>query len=51
MSENQAPGSSIAGEQSGGGRTLTPWQLASYGAPAMPLSMVALPMAVYLPAV
>jgi Na+/melibiose symporter-like transporter len=32
-------------------RTLSSWQLASYGAPAMPLSMVALPMAVYLPAV
>ena len=32
-------------------RTLSNWQLASYGAPAMPLSMVALPMAVYLPAV
>jgi len=32
-------------------RTLNGWQLASYGAPAMPLSMVALPMAVYLPAV
>jgi Na+/melibiose symporter-like transporter len=32
-------------------RTLSAWQLASYGAPAMPLSMVALPMAVYLPAV
>ena len=32
-------------------RTLNNWQLAAYGAPAMPLSMVALPMAVYLPAV
>lgn len=32
-------------------RTLSNWALASYGAPAMPLSMVALPMAVYLPAV
>ncbi len=32
-------------------RTLSNWSLASYGAPAMPLSMVALPMAVYLPAV
>ena len=45
-----------AAEQSGAGgasltRTLSNWQLASYGAPAMPLSMVALPMAVYLPAV
>lgn len=32
-------------------RTLSTWQLGSYGAPAMPLAMVALPMAVYLPAV
>ncbi|MEJ2087468.1 MAG: MFS transporter [Gammaproteobacteria bacterium] len=32
-------------------RTLSSWQLASYGAPAMPLAMVSLPMAVYLPAV
>lgn len=31
--------------------TLTSWKLASYGAPALPLSMVGLPMAVYLPAV
>lgn len=30
---------------------LTRWVLASYGAPALPLSMVLLPMAVYLPAV
>ena len=47
MSENQASGDS----SEDGKRTLTSWQLASYGAPAMPLSMVALPMAVYLPAV
>ncbi|MGE0625521.1 MAG: MFS transporter [Pseudomonadales bacterium] len=33
------------------GRTLSAWQLGSYGAPAMPLAMVSLPMAVYLPAV
>ncbi|MDH3643585.1 MAG: MFS transporter [Gammaproteobacteria bacterium] len=32
-------------------KPLSRWVLASYGAPAMPLSMVALPMAVYLPAV
>ena len=30
---------------------LNKWVLASYGAPALPLSMVGLPMAVYLPAV
>ena len=30
---------------------LNSWMLASYGAPAMPLAMVGLPMAVYLPAV
>ncbi len=30
---------------------LSRWKLASYGAPAMPLSMVTLPLAVYLPAV
>ncbi|MGI9325594.1 MAG: MFS transporter [Pseudomonadales bacterium] len=30
---------------------LSKWQLACYGAPAMPLSMVTLPLAVYLPAV
>ncbi len=30
---------------------LSRWTLASYGAPAMPLSMVTLPLAVYLPAV
>ncbi|MGI9323184.1 MAG: MFS transporter [Pseudomonadales bacterium] len=30
---------------------LNRWVLASYGAPAMPLSMILLPMAVYLPAV
>lgn len=34
-----------------GHQPLSPWVLASYGAPAMPLAMVALPMAVYLPAV
>ena len=32
-------------------KPLSRWVLASYGAPAMPLSMVGLPMAVYLPAV
>ena len=31
--------------------SLNRWVLASYGAPALPLSMVGLPMAVYLPAV
>ena len=30
---------------------LNSWVLASYGAPALPLAMVGLPMAVYLPAV
>lgn len=30
---------------------LSRWVMASYGAPAMPLSMMALPLAVYLPAV
>lgn len=34
-----------------GNRPLSSWVLASYGAPAMPLAMVTLPMAVYLPAV
>ena len=28
--------------------SLSNWTLASYGAPAMPLSMVSLPLAVYL---
>ncbi|MEQ8860097.1 MAG: MFS transporter [Pseudomonadales bacterium] len=37
--------------QSGAHKPLSSWVLASYGAPAMPLAMVALPMAVYLPAV
>ncbi len=32
-------------------RRLSSWVLASYGAPALPLAMVTLPMAVYLPAV
>ncbi|MFT6037397.1 MAG: GPH family glycoside/pentoside/hexuronide:cation symporter, partial [Candidatus Azotimanducaceae bacterium] len=32
-------------------KPLSHWVLASYGAPATPLAMVALPMAVYLPAV
>jgi len=32
-------------------RTLSNWVLAAYGAPALPLSMVTLPLAVYLPAV
>lgn len=32
-------------------RRLSNWRLAAYGAPAMPLSMVSLPLAVYLPAV
>jgi len=32
-------------------KPLSAWVLASYGAPATPLAMVALPMAVYLPAV
>lgn len=32
-------------------KSLNNWILASYGAPALPLSMVGLPMAVYLPAV
>ncbi|MEZ5558969.1 MAG: MFS transporter [Pseudomonadales bacterium] len=40
-----------AGPETGGRKPLTRWMLASYGAPAMPLSMVGLPMAVYLPAV
>ena len=31
--------------------SLNPWQLASYGAPFLPLAMVGLPMVVYLPAV
>jgi glycoside/pentoside/hexuronide:cation symporter, GPH family len=34
-----------------GSKPLSRWVLASYGAPALPLAMVALPMAVYLPAV
>ncbi len=42
------PQSQDAGAQT---RILNRWSLASYGAPAMPLSMVALPLAVYLPAV
>ena len=33
------------------GKALSRYQLASYGAPAMPLSMINLPLAVYLPAV
>ncbi len=33
------------------GKALTGYQLASYGAPALPLSMINLPLAVYLPAV
>jgi Na+/melibiose symporter-like transporter len=37
--------------ESGRTSTLSRWALAAYGAPAMPLSMVALPLAVYLPAV
>ena len=47
MAESTSSGSVAEPEK----RTLSNWQLASYGAPAMPLSMVALPMAVYLPAV
>lgn len=35
----------------GSPKPLSSWVLASYGAPAMPLAMVTLPMAVYLPAV
>ncbi|MDA1076125.1 MAG: MFS transporter [Proteobacteria bacterium] len=34
-----------------GHKPLNRWRLASYGAPAMPLSMISLPLAVYLPAV
>jgi GPH family glycoside/pentoside/hexuronide:cation symporter len=34
-----------------GTRPLTRWQLASYSAPATPLALVGLPMAVYLPAI
>jgi glycoside/pentoside/hexuronide:cation symporter, GPH family len=34
-----------------GSKPLSRWVLASYGAPALPLAMVGLPMAVYLPAV
>ena len=33
------------------GKSLSSWQMASYGAPALPLSMINLPLAVYLPAV
>ncbi|MCP5179072.1 MAG: MFS transporter [Pseudomonadales bacterium] len=33
------------------GERLSRWTMASYGAPALPLSMMALPLAVYLPAV
>ena len=40
-----------AAAPSGGHKPLSSWVLASYGAPAMPLAMVTLPMAVYLPAV
>ena len=56
----QAPTSAASGgarnsQNTGAGpsaeRTLSNWSLASYGAPALPLSMVSLPMAVYLPAV
>ena len=32
-------------------RPLTTWMMASYGAPSQPLAMMALPLAVYLPAV
>jgi len=32
-------------------KLLSSWQMASYGAPALPLSMINLPLAVYLPAV
>ena len=32
-------------------RSLNSYQLASYGAPSMPLSMVSLPLAVYLTSV
>ena len=44
-------GVSDAADQPSGERHLTRWQLASYGAPALPLSMSTLPLAVYLPAV
>lgn len=47
----QPPGEDGEDAETGSGRSLSAWQLASYGAPAMPLSMVSLPMAVYLPAV
>ena len=40
-----------AAANDGGHKPLSSWVLASYGAPAMPLAMVTLPMAVYLPAV
>ena len=40
-----------AADDHGGRKPLSAWVLASYGAPAMPLMMVTLPMAVYLPAV
>lgn len=40
-------GAAVAAEH----KPLSRWVLASYGAPAMPLAMVTLPMAVYLPAV
>ncbi|MEQ8483003.1 MAG: MFS transporter [Pseudomonadales bacterium] len=41
----------VGGGAGTGDKPLSRWVLASYGAPALPLAMVALPMAVYLPAV
>lgn len=43
---------SAAGKTEGGqGSQLSSWQLASYAAPATPLALVGLPLAVYLPAI
>ena len=48
MSESQAAATTTNRQQSS---KFSNWMLASYGAPSMPLSMISLPLAVYLPAV
>ena len=51
----EATGASDGGQQitsdTNSASGLTRWMLASYGAPALPLSMIGLPIATYLPAV
>ncbi|MEQ8993563.1 MAG: hypothetical protein RLO46_17250 [Pseudomonadales bacterium] len=41
----------VGGGAGTGDKPLSRWVLASYGAPALPLAQVALPNALYLPAV